>query len=80
MPINMLAVLALGLTTGFLAGTFGIGGGFLATPLLIFIGIPPAVSVATSANQIVAASVSGLLAHLKKGNVDVKMGLLFHLE
>lgn len=75
MPINVLLILALGLVTGFLAGTFGIGGGFLATPFLIFIGIPPAVSVATSANQIVAASVSGLFAQLKKGTVDVRMGI-----
>lgn len=75
MPINILLILSLGLITGFLAGTFGIGGGFLATPFLIFIGIPPAISVATSANQIVASSVSGLFAHLKKGSVDVKMGI-----
>jgi uncharacterized protein len=75
MPINILLILALGLVTGFLAGTFGIGGGFLATPFLIFIGIPPAISVATSANQIIASSVSGLFAHLKKGSVDLKMGV-----
>jgi uncharacterized membrane protein YfcA len=64
---------------GFLSGVFGVGGGFLMTPLLIFIGIPPAVAVATEANQIVASSVSGVLAHWKRGNVDFKMGfaLLF---
>lgn len=75
-PVNVLVILLLGLTTGFLAGMFGIGGGFLATPLLIFIGIPPAISVATSTNQIIASSVSGLLAHLRKGNVDIKMGII----
>ena len=73
-PVNVLVILLLGLATGFLAGMFGIGGGFLATPLLIFIGIPPAISVATSTNQIIASSVSGVLAHLRKGNVDLKMG------
>ena len=75
-PVNILLILVLGLLTGFLAGMFGIGGGFLATPLLMFIGIPPAVAVSTSANQITASSVSGLLAHLKRGNVDIKMGLM----
>ena len=74
-PVNIILVLLLGLATGLLAGMFGIGGGFLATPLLMFIGVPPAVAVATSTNQIIASSVSGLLAHLRKGNVDIKMGL-----
>jgi uncharacterized membrane protein YfcA len=74
-PINVLVVLLLGLITGFLAGMFGIGGGFLATPLLMFIGIPSATAVATSTNQIIASSVSGLLAHLRKGNVDVRLGI-----
>lgn len=74
-PVNIILILLLGLTTGFLAGMFGIGGGFLATPFLMFIGIPPAIAVSTSANQIVASSVSGVLAHLRKGSVDMKMGL-----
>jgi uncharacterized membrane protein YfcA len=74
-PVNIVLILLLGLMTGFLAGMFGIGGGFLATPFLMFIGIPSAIAVSTSANQIVAASVSGLLAHLRKGNVDIKIGL-----
>ncbi|MBM3589776.1 MAG: sulfite exporter TauE/SafE family protein [Alphaproteobacteria bacterium] len=78
-PVNIFLVLALGLITGFLAGMFGIGGGFLATPFLIFIGVPSAVSVSTSTNQIISASVSGLLAHFKKGNVDIKMGLFLVL-
>jgi len=75
-PVNILAVLALGLIAGFLAGMFGIGGGFLATPFLMFIGIPPAVAVASSTNQIIASSVSGLMGHLKKGSVDIKMGIV----
>ncbi len=75
-PINIFLILALGLFTGFLAGIFGIGGGFLSTPLLIFNGIPPAIAVSTSANQIMASSVSGVLAHLRRGNVDIKMGLV----
>lgn len=59
---------------GFLAGLFGIGGGFLTTPFLIFIGIPPAVSISTQLTQIVASGVSGMLGHLRKGHVDMKMG------
>lgn len=73
-PVNILLILILGLATGFLAGMFGIGGGFLATPFLMFIGIPSAVAVSTSANQIISASASGLFAHFRKGNVDIKMG------
>lgn len=75
-PVNTLMILALGLFTGILGGIFGIGGGFLATPLLMFIGISPAIAVATSANQITASSVSGLLTHLKRGGVDLKMGVI----
>ncbi|MFT6332105.1 MAG: putative membrane protein YfcA [Lentimonas sp.] len=75
-PVNVFLILGLGLLTGFLAGMFGIGGGFLSTPLLIFNGIPPAIAVATAANQIMASSVSGVLAHLRRGNVDIKMGLV----
>ncbi|MBU6338944.1 MAG: sulfite exporter TauE/SafE family protein [Rickettsiales bacterium] len=74
-PVNILLILLLGLFTGFLAGMFGIGGGFISTPLLMFIGIPPAIAVSTSANQIIASSVSGLLANLRRGAVDIKMGL-----
>ncbi len=74
-PVNIILILSIGLIAGFLAGMFGIGGGFLATPFLMFIGIPPAIAVATSTNQIIASSVSGLLAHFRKGNVDIKMGL-----
>ncbi len=73
--VNVFLILGLGGMVGFLSGLFGVGGGFLMTPLLIFIGIPPAVAVATEANQIVASSVSGVLAHWKRDNVDFKMGL-----
>ena len=67
-------ILGLGGGVGFLSGLFGVGGGFLMTPLLIFFGIPPAVAVATEANQIVGSSVSGVLAHMRRANVDFKMG------
>src|SRR5512144_1853256 len=75
MAVNVFLILALGGLVGFLSGLFGIGGGFLTTPLLIFIGIPPAVAVATGANQIIAPSVSAVLVHWRRGNADVKMGL-----
>jgi len=74
--VNVFLILGLGGGVGLLSGLFGVGGGFLMTPLLIFVGIPPAVAVATEANQIVASSVSGVLAHWRRGNVDVRMGLL----
>ncbi|MBM3488497.1 MAG: sulfite exporter TauE/SafE family protein [Alphaproteobacteria bacterium] len=76
MSVDTLLLLALGGGVGLLSGLFGVGGGFLMTPLLIFIGIPPAVAVGTEANQVVAASVSGALAHWRRGNVDVKMGFV----
>ncbi len=75
MSVNVFLILGMGGGVGFLSGLFGVGGGFLMTPLLIFIGIPPAVAVATEANQIVASSVSGVLAHWRRANVDVKMGM-----
>jgi uncharacterized membrane protein YfcA len=73
--IHILLPIGLGLIVGMLSGLFGVGGGFLLTPLLIMIGIPPTVAAATDSNQIVAASTSGTYAHWKIGNVDVKMGL-----
>ena len=76
MSVNVFLILGLGAMVGFLSGLFGVGGGFLMTPLLIFIGIQPAVAVATEANQIVASSVSGVLAHWRRGNVDFRMGLV----
>lgn len=74
MPVNIFLILGFGGIAGFLAGMFGVGGGFLMTPFLIFIGIPPAVAVSTTANQTVAASFSGFLGHWRQGNVDVKIG------
>jgi len=74
--VNVFLILGMGGMIGVLSGLFGVGGGFLMTPLLIFMGVPPAVSVATSANQIVASSVSGVIAHWRRGNVDLKMGLV----
>ncbi len=72
--VNAFLLLGLGGIVGILSGMFGVGGGFLMTPLLFFIGIPPAVAVATEANQIVASSFSGVLAHLRRRTVDLKMG------
>ncbi|MDJ1007664.1 MAG: sulfite exporter TauE/SafE family protein [Paracoccaceae bacterium] len=72
--VNAFLLLGLGGLVGVLSGMFGVGGGFLMTPLLFFIGIPPAVAVATEANQIVASSFSGVLAHLRRKTVDLKMG------
>ena len=79
MSVNALLVLGMGGLVGFLSGMFGVGGGFLMTPLLIFIGVPPAIAVGTQANQLVAASVSGVLAHWRRGNVDVKLGIVMLL-
>jgi uncharacterized protein len=76
LSVNIFLILGMGGGVGFLSGVFGVGGGFLMTPLLIFIGIPPVVAVATEANQIVASSFSGVLAHWRRGNVDFKMGTL----
>lgn len=72
--VNAFLLLGLGGMVGILSGMFGVGGGFLMTPLLFFIGIPPAVAVATEANQIVASSFSGVLAHFKRKTVDFRMG------
>lgn len=73
--VNILVPVGLGLAVGLLSGLFGVGGGFLMTPLLIMLGIPSTVAAATDSNQIVAASTSGTYAHWKIGNVDFKMGL-----
>jgi len=72
--VNLLLVLGLGGIVGLLSGLFGVGGGFLMTPLLIMIGIPPTIAAATDSNQIVGASTSGTYAHYRLGNVDFKMG------
>src|SRR5246500_2460401 len=76
MSVQWLVILGMGGAVGFLSGMFGVGGGFLLTPILIFIGVPPAVAVATQANQVVGSSVSGVLAHWSKDNVDFKMGFV----
>lgn len=76
LSVNIFIILGMGAAVGFLSGMFGVGGGFLLTPLLIFSGIPPTVAVANGANQIVATSVSGALAQWKRGNVDIKMGTI----
>ena len=75
MSVSVIVYLALGATVGFLSGLFGVGGGFLLTPLLTFLGVPPAVAVATSTSHVVASSVSGAMTHYRRGNVDMKMGL-----
>lgn len=77
--VNVLLILGLGIGVGLLSGLFGVGGGFLMTPLLIMVGIPPTVAAATDSNQIVGASTSGTLAHFRMGNVDFKMGSLLLL-
>jgi len=74
--VNALFIVALGFLVGVLSGMFGVGGGFLTTPLLIFYGIPPTVAVASAATQITGASVSGVMVHMRRGGVDLKMGLV----
>jgi len=74
LPVNVIMILAMGLVVGFLSGMFGVGGGFLMTPLLIFLGIPPAVAVGTQSTQVVASSVTGALAHWRNASIDFKMG------
>jgi uncharacterized membrane protein YfcA len=76
MSINFFLVIGIGGVVGFLSGLFGVGGGFLLTPLMMMIGIPPAVAAASDSNQIVAAAASGAFAHWRLGNVDFKMGLV----
>ena len=77
--INVFVLLGLGGMAGLLAGMFGVGGGFLATPMLIFVGIPPTVAVASQANQVIANSVSSLQVQWRRGNVDLRMGLVLLL-
>lgn len=74
MPVNIFLILFLGGITGVLSGMFGIGGGFLMTPFLMLMGIPPAVAVSSSVNQMIGAAFSGFLAHLRRANVDIKIG------
>ena len=76
MSVDAFLLIGMGAAVGFLSGLLGVSGGFLMTPLLIFIGVPPAVAVASEANQVVASSVSGALAHWRRGNVDIHMGIV----
>ena len=76
MSVNLFLLLGIGGVVGFLSGVFGVGGGFLMTPLLMFIGIPPAVAVGTQASQILASSLSGVMAQMRRGNVDFRMGMV----
>jgi len=76
MSVNILLILGLGALVGFLSGLFGVGGGFLLTPLLMMIGIPPAVAAASGSNQFVASSASGAYAHKRAGNVDTRLGIV----
>ena len=75
LPVNALLMLALGGAVGFLSGMFGVGGGFLMTPMLIFAGVPSAVAVATGANPLIASSITGTIAQYRRRNVDIKLGL-----
>ena len=74
LSVNALVIIGLGGLVGLLSGMFGVGGGFLTTPLLIFYGIPPTVAAASSATQVTGASVSGVITHLERGTVDLRMG------
>ena len=74
LSVNGIVIVALGALTGVLSGMFGVGGGFLTTPLLIFYGVPPTVAAASAASQVTGASVSGVFAHYRRGGVDFQMG------
>ncbi|MFZ8444720.1 TSUP family transporter, partial [Staphylococcus aureus] len=72
LSLNILLLVGIGLAIGFLSGMFGIGGGFIKTPLLIFLGVPAGVAVGTGASQVVASSVSGAIGHWRRNNIDVQ--------
>src|SRR3990167_2557117 len=74
LSVNALVIILLGGGVGFLSGMFGVGGGFLTTPLLIFYGIPPTVAAASAASQVTGASVSGAFHHARRGGIDYHMG------
>ncbi|WP_317993572.1 sulfite exporter TauE/SafE family protein [Bartonella gliris] len=76
MSLNMLILIGMGVVGGFFSGLFGIGGGFLITPLLIFYNIPPAIAVGTGANQMIASSVTGAITHFRRRTLDIKLGIL----
>lgn len=79
MSLNIFILIGMGAGVGFLSGLFGVGGGFLITPLLIFYNIPPAIAVGTGANQVIASSVTGALSHLKRRTLDIKLGILLSI-
>jgi uncharacterized membrane protein YfcA len=74
LSVNIFIILGMGAAVGFLSGMFGVGGGFLITPLLIFYNIPPAIAVATGANQVIASSISGAITHFRRGSLDLRLG------
>ncbi|MET3560380.1 putative membrane protein YfcA [Bartonella japonica] len=76
MSLNMLILIGMGVVAGFFSGLFGIGGGFLITPLLIFYNIPPAIAVGTGVNQMIASSVTGAITHFRRRTLDIKLGIL----
>ncbi len=76
LSVNIFVIIGMGAAVGFLSGMFGVGGGFLITPLLIFYNIPPAVAVATGANQVIASSFSGALAHYRRGTLDLRLAAM----
>lgn len=76
MTVPVEAILILGMVAGFFTSVFGVGGGFLTTPFLIFLGVPPSISVGTQANQLVASSLSGSLIYWSRGNIDIKLGFV----
>src|SRR4051812_50214274 len=76
MPVSVFLILGTGAAVGFISGLFGIGGGFLMTPLLIFVGIPPAVAVATQTAQIAASSTTSALAAVRRDALDAKLGTI----
>ena len=77
--INFISLIIVSLFAGFFSGLLGIGGGWIITPILIFLGIPPTFAVANGANNVLVASVSGSLSHWFKGQLDIKMGLLISI-
>ena len=76
LPVNIFTLLAMGIAVGFISGMFGVGGGFLMTPLLIFLGVPPAVAVASVSTHMAASSFSGTLTYMRRKLVDVHLGLV----
>jgi uncharacterized protein len=76
LSVNILIILGMGAAVGFLSGMFGVGGGFLITPLLIFYNVPPPIAVATGANQVIASSISGAVTHFRRGTIDLKLGMI----